>query len=759
MNQSIDVTQTTKRPVVSMCRNLVFGRGNDDVYAVYLLQLDRPACPAGAEPSWLSAPIDVGMLTRSIQTDFSVLRIERPWSVDNYAIGVEAVADVRYVRREPLSRCLEAQRPALEGLGAHTVDVFLYVQLPPGAQSASDHPQLEWLQATEATIFRQVLGCVRARRVASGELAWLIRHAFTRGLPHRAVDMPPAPRADLGPACHTEDATHIEPVPVRAQVAVEGQSLRIPSQRGESHQSFLQVQMLPSFAGAPHVWARGLFDLVQSVDFPVDAALNVRRLGESRVLAVLHGEGVPRRLGISSHDSSTARAVLSLCVSAPTAAELERRVVRLRRALAGVRLQRSATDQLGLFVRHLPVGEAAAAGHELALERLARTPIGSSAIGSGAGPYVGHIRAGLPRPVLFNARESTGTGGSAATLLSGAARCGKTLCMQLIMYHAFMVGSVVIDVDPRGDHALERLPDTADHVDVLELSASRRFRGLLDPLRVGPVDIREQLACDFLAGILPEPAAPEWKREIEIAVHVVARRGSRTCAEVLDELDRGGPHASAAAREIRRWAHVGLAGLGFAQPGLWPRDPGSEQITSLRVRDLRLPAPDVDPATVPHEERVGTMIHRLLVAYALHLALEHEERHCVLGIDDATPLLGEVAGRELIDRLLTGGRTGNFTPLIATRAVGDATWLRDRIGAAFCFRVDSEPQARNVAAILDGGVDADAVAHELLTAGPGRCLMRDYQGRVHPVQIDFADDRLLPILDTTPTTPVPAALG
>ena len=32
----------------------------------------------------------------------------------------------------------------------------------------------------------------------------------------------------------------------------------------------------------------------------------------------------------------------------------------------------------------------------------------------------------------------------------------------------------------------------------------------------------------------------------------------------------------------------------------------------------------------------------------------------------------------------------------------------------------------------------------------GRCLMRDYQGRVSPVQIDLVDERILAALDTTP---------
>ncbi len=751
MSRPVETIAAAGTPVGLICGNLVVARDATDAWAVYRLQTDRATRRAGAGGRRQRANATVGTLAEAIGTDFSILRIERPWSLDDYAMGVEAIADIRYVRRDLLSRCLEAQRAALEGLRAHTVEVFLSVRLSGGAGSPDERLDVDGLLAVETTAFQAVIEWDRVRRVTAHELAWLIRRGFRRGLGYRDADEPGRPRFELdceirrdGP--HGVDA---RPKPPRS-IETVGRSLRIASELGYSHQSFLEVQALPpSGAGG----ADALLDLLQTVDFPIDAALTMHRANDPVAAAVGRAQAGVRLLAGSVVDGRSAvQASLSLCVSASSVPELERRVVRLRRMFAGVRLHRPE-DQLELFHSHFPVGPYSVAGSALPAERVGALRLASSAVGSGAGAYVGHIPAGAPRPVLFNPRERAGSGAPAGTLLSGAARSGKTVCMQLIMYQAFTVGSVVIDVDPKGDHALERLPDAADHVEVLELSATRRFAGLLDPLRIGPFGGREQLAVDFLIGVLPPPVPPEWRQEVEIAVRVAAGRGSRTCAEVVDELDRRGPHARAAARAIRRHATEGLAALGFGRPGETPPEPGREQITSLRIRDLRLQEPAKTPTAASPEEQVGSLVLRLLAAYGLQLAREREESHCLLGLDQAAALMSDAAGRDLIDLILLSSRTANFTPLVATRAIDDPEWLEERFGAVFCFRLASESQLVPVSRLLRCEADSGAVAHELLTAGPGRCLMRDYRGRVGRLQVDFADDRLLPILDTTPAAP------
>ena len=157
-------------------------------------------------------------------------------------------------------------------------------------------------------------------------------------------------------------------------------------------------------------------DLLQTVDFPIDAALTMHRANDPVAAAVGRAQAGVRLLAGSVVDGRSAvQASLSLCVSASSVPELERRVVRLRRMFAGVRLHRPE-DQLELFHSHFPVGPYSVAGSALPAERVGALRLASSAVGSGAGAYVGHIPAGAPRPVLFNPRERAGSGAPAGTL-------------------------------------------------------------------------------------------------------------------------------------------------------------------------------------------------------------------------------------------------------------------------------------------------------------------------------------------------------
>jgi hypothetical protein len=66
------------------------------------------------------------------------------------------------------------------------------------------------------------------------------------------------------------------------------------------------------------------------------------------------------------------------------------------------------------------------------------------------------------------------------------------------------------------------------------------------------------------------------------------------------------------------------------------------------------------------------------------------------------------------------------------------------------FGVETDAEAARVLNLL--GLDGDDLAMRARLRGfrQGRCLLRDYEGRVGAVQIDLADDALLAALDTTP---------
>ena len=44
------------------------------------------------------------------------------------------------------------------------------------------------------------------------------------------------------------------------------------------------------------------------------------------------------------------------------------------------------------------------------------------------------------------------------------------MLLELLLYQAFLQGSRIVDIDPKGDHLLDELPGVGDNTEVIELS-------------------------------------------------------------------------------------------------------------------------------------------------------------------------------------------------------------------------------------------------------------------------------------------------
>jgi AAA domain-containing protein len=805
-----------RQPITFIYRNLVFGAGGtDDVWAVYRLATRSYAgLPRSSKIELLEL---ISSFAYTLESDFSLLRVSRPWSVDRYAIGAEAATDVRHVQRDALAAHLRSQRGQL---GEHSIqmpEVYVSVRLGqrrpmvdelaslPGLATARrllgfadgraiGGRRLKALLAEELKVQNRVFDYLDSEPASSEELQWLVRRSFCRGVGEPLVDERFQPQALVLEAPDEEGGVLYRPLEVDvlrlfdAPINVEARSLRTESEQGDSHQALLCMGALPESVPFPGRRAELLFAPIELLDFPIDAAFWARYVPNEQALRLVrrrivdadnafreesHGDHGPsaytaerpqlaRELEeyLSSGDHPPMlRASISLAVSAPSAELLEERVERVRREYGSVKLHRPLGEQLRLFVSHLPgqPGHLTDYDDYLTVEQFgAMVPVATHAVGAEIGQYIGHTLTGARQPVLFDPTEASKTSRAPATLMSGTLGSGKTLCMELIMYQAFLTGSTICDIDPKGDHALERLPGVSEHMEVIELSGHERFRGMLDPLRIGGEDTREDLACNFLLSILPEPVSPDWQTEIRLAVQSVAASGGQTCGAVLAELERGSEVGRDAARALAVHASSGLARLGFARPDTQPPDAGSKSITSLRIRNLTLPLPGTPRADMLEEERVGQALLRLLAVYALRLTSADPGRHSVLGFDEAWVLLADGAGRALVDRISRLGRAQNVTPLLATQVLGDVDELDGLIGACFCFGVETETEARKALRLLRLDEDDGPLRQRLLTFRNGSCLMRDYEGRVSPVQIDL-DPELLAALDTSPDNRVAEA--
>jgi hypothetical protein len=800
-----------RQPISFIYRNVLFedtGSGGG-IWAAY--RLATVSYPGLTEAAKREVLMRLAAFAYAIEADFTLLRVGRSWSVERYEMGVQATSDTRHAPREGLTQLLGIHREKLANRAVQVPEVYLSVRLKAerpvasellrvpalarvadalgmGSRVAIGGKRLESILAEESKTFNRLLDYVDADRAFSNELQWLIRRAFCREVGEPDVDEQFRPQALIVEAPDDPAGVRFRPLEADllrlfdAPINVHARSLRIESEFGDSHQAFLCLGALPEAVPFPSSRAELLFAPLEAVDFPVDAAFTARWLRNEDAVRFVrrrlvdadqifteevnsdHGPSVrsadrPQTVReleeyLTGGDRPPLlRATISLRVSAPTEQLLEERIERLRAEYGVVKLHRPVGEQLSLFIGHLPGKGSTLTDYDdyLTVEQFGgMVPIASHATGADVGPYIGHTLTGSQHPVLFDPAEAPRTSRAPATLLSGTLGSGKTLCMELIMYQAYLCGSTIVDVDPKGDHHLERLPGLAEHMEIIELSGDERFRGLLDPLRIGPDDTREDLAVDFLLSVLPGPVLGEWQTELRLAVSTVVGRGGRTCGEVIEELKRGGAAAAAAARALEIHAASGLARLGFADSETVPVEAEVKPITSLRIRNLTLPMPGTPRADLLEEERIGRAILHLLAVYALRLTTNDPGRHAVLGIDEAWVLLADGAGRSLVDRISRQGRALNVTPLLATQILGDVDDLEGLIGAAFCFGVESEGEARKSLRLLHLDEDDAELRSRLLGFRRGRCLMRDFADHVAPVQIDLVDPELLRALDTTP---------
>jgi hypothetical protein len=795
-----------KTPISFVYRNLVFGEGPGDAWAVYRLAMESYAGLSRSGKRELLG--SVASMAYGLETDFTLQRVSRPWTVADYEVGVRALVDRRHALREELDEYLEMQRVALGERGSRVPEVYLSVRLPgedrdplrglpmaarlrsalgfDDARAISGR-RLDLLLDEEEKVLRHLLDALDADRARSEELQWLIRRGFCRGVGDPVPDDRFEPQA-LVVEAPDGGGTRFEPQEAdilrlfEEPINITGRGLRIESEQGDSHQAFLCLGALPEEVSFPGRQAELLFAPLEELAFPVDATLSAHyvpnrdavRLIRRRIIDADHiyteesnGDHGPSASAVDRPALARQleeyltggdrpplfKSTISLALGAPSSELLEERIDQLRREFGAIRLHRPLGEQLELFISHLPGQRDRVTGYAdyLTVEQIgAMVPIATHAVGSEHGPYIGHTLAGAAQPVLFDSGEASRASRSPATLLVGKLGSGKTLAMELIMYQALLAGSTVCDIDPKGDHALHRLPGVAERMEVVELSADERYRGLLDPLRIGPKDNCEDRAVNFMLGILPDPVAPEWQTEVRGAVRAVVARDGASCEDVLVDLEQGNDAAKMAARALRVHADSGLARLGFARPDTPPPEPARRPLTSLRIRNLALPLPGTPRSELQHEERIARAVLHLLAMYALHLTSSDRRRHSVLGFDEAWVLLSDAAGRSLIDRISRLGRAQNATPLLATQVLEDADSLDGLIGPMFCFGVEGEREAKGALRLLGMDDDDPQLAQTLMSFRRGRCMMRDLDGRVAPVQIDLLDPALLDALDTTP---------
>ncbi|MGB7589058.1 MAG: ATP-binding protein [Solirubrobacterales bacterium] len=788
-------------------------------WAVY--ELDGQSYPGLSEARKIEVGERLEALAYAIGADFQVLRVSRAFDADAYVRRARRTLDGRYGQRERFERHLAEHRSEFERREVLRPEVYLAVRLGgvtggggmagvlDGAGAlwsaiaerigleearAISRRQLASLRREEEQVFERILSYLECTRVGARRLASLIRRAYTRGLGEPDSDEGFAPQAlsfldDGGEECfepYGYDVLRLH----ESRVTIGRRALAIDSERGRAYQALLVIGAMPEEAVVPSAAAELMFTPLE-VGFAVDATLSVEFVGnrEARKEVAkrkVDADQIAREESSSDHGASfegaerpvaareleavlsgadrppLLRTAVSLAVAARTEEELEERVERLRDSYGRIQLHRPAGEQHRLFLASLPATTFPLPEykeHLLPDQLGAMVPHAISHAGSRIGPYIGYTLTGSRSPVQFDLAEACQQNRPPTCLLAGSLGSGKTIFLELAVWQALLQGSgPIVDIDPKGDHQLERLPGVEGRIETIELAGEERYRGLLDPMRIGSEETREDLAYNFLVSILPAPVKPEWQTQLRLAVSEAAAAGAQSCREVLQRLSGAGTaEAAEAARAVEVHGSSGLAKLGLGGTDTDVQKVGDAQLVALRIRNLTLPLAGTARTELLEEERISLAVLRLLAAYALRLCVTDTTRHAVLAMDEAWALTTDAQGHALLERISRLGRSQNITPILATQMLGDAAELEPLVGALFAFGVETEAEARKALSLLRLDPDDAGAIQRLISYRAGRCYFRDFSGQVAPIQID-PPDWLLADLDTTPSA-APSAAG
>jgi hypothetical protein len=648
--------------------------------------------------------------------------------------------------------------------------------------------ELEALARSEQRVYERLSGVLGLRRATSRELEWLLRRAQLRGVCEPRLErfwepdalVVRAPDGSLAYEPLEHDLWRCANAPMTEDPG-EPPSLEIEAEEARGYQALLCLGALPEDAAFPGPRAELLCAPLEGLDFSVDAVLHARWVGNRQALAQVRrrildaehawreqAEAAPAGPGwLAEEDRLLAReyeavlqgsahppmlyASVSLALGAPDRGELECRVAALREQYGEVELHRPRGLQHLLFLDQLPRPDGGAVADyeaQLTVEQFgALVAVGTHEVGSARGVYLGFSPRG--RPVRYDPTAPSREDRTSAVLFAGALGSGKTIAAQLVAFAAERRGSLVVDFDPRPDHRLDRIPELEGRVEVIELSGAPEHRGKLDPLRIGLLDLREELASSYLLEVLRD-SPPAWENQIQRAVRDAVRAGGRHLLEVVERLWASDPPpAREAGDALEVVSDFGLARLGFGT-GRETAARAARPVTTIRTAGLTLPDPAASRETYTRSERISVATLSLVAALCLRLVAGDRSRHKLVLLDEAWFLLSSTQGRSLLNRLVRLGRGYNATVLLATQCLGDVGDLSDLVGTYFVFGQESDREALRALELL--GCDPDpALVARLRDFRRGRCRMRDLDGRVGEVQIDAAVPGLLDALDNTPT--------
>ncbi len=310
-----------KPPLRFATRNLLFGQLPSDVWALYRLEMESYEGLTDEQKKELLTVI--ASFAYGVEADFTLLRVSRRWSVEDYLARARAGLDRRHGLPEQWDRQLDGHRELLGDQSIVRPELYLSVRLAEPRKGALDalaaslgeaiaHPLrslkdlgraagladskalserlLRELAAREERAYQRVCDYFYAERATTLDLQWLVRRSFCRGLGEPGLDLRFRPQALV-----LLEGDELQYRPLEADVLRLFESpiykgyrqLEIHSELGVSHQALYTLGALPETVSFPGPQAELLFSPLESLEFPVDAVFSARYVPNSQATALV----------------------------------------------------------------------------------------------------------------------------------------------------------------------------------------------------------------------------------------------------------------------------------------------------------------------------------------------------------------------------------------------------------------------------------------------------------------------------------------
>lgn len=395
------------------------------------------------------------------------------------------------------------------------------------------------------------------------------------------------------------------------------------------------------------------------------------------------------------------------------------------------------------------------------------------AIAYGMSTLLGESETSLAAPVFFDPHYPILINKPPVTLITGSPGSGKTFSALIMAAQSSVLGKLTFCLDPKGDFiALKKLEDAGvlqdvniwsifSDIDGSQINESNY--GLLDPLQLTN-DRAENIALTV--------------DTIKALVQNVSNKQSTSLIPIVQDVaESSDPSLSRVVRKLQQSQDDDIRALGLqldvpmnmaiSKLLVNTGAPNTENIftrrkglTVINLMGLNLPSSDSDEKAYSVDERLSTVIMRLITLLVLDAMKSLPKKILkTLFIDEAWVVFGNAAGAAMIDQAALLGRSLNMATILATQSPTHIASRKDAEGRSSLDTTISTRLAFRNDSLMDNALTRKSLRlpdtqdngwEDLFTKlDTGQCVFKDCRGGLAIIHT-IAPDSWARAFDTNP---------